>query len=426
MSLANLQEQRGRLVTQAREALEEIRSNTDDARATELETRHDTIMADLDRLDANIAREERVARAERQQDEAREARALAGRPPYQATEADASGSGEITYRDAFHAYLRSNLQGADPLTAEERSVLRAGYTTLPAEQRAQITTTNTAGGYTVPTDMLALLVRSMLMYGPMYDGGVAFEWMTENGHLTQIPTVNDTGNTGVAFTQGVTLTDTGSADVVFGQKTIGAWAFNTPWIRVSREMASDSILAVESLLASLLGERLGRMANAKLTTGAGTTEPLGIVTGASAGVTAASSTAIAADELFDMAHIIDPAYRGSDKFQWMFNDQTLKFIRKLKDGQGRYLWQMGDVRVNAPSMLLDHPYRVNQAMAGIATGNKSVLIGDFNKFMVRKVGAPLVGAISDKDFWPGYGMAGYIRFDSQVLDSAAIKVLAHP
>lgn len=426
MSLHELQEQRGRLVTQAREALDEIRANTDDARSTELETRHDAIMVDLDKLDAQIAREQRVATAERQQDEARETRARAGRPPYEATSVAASGSGEITYRDAFHAYLRSNLQDGDPLTPEQRSVLRGGYNALAPEERAQVTSTNTAGGYTVPTDMLAIIIRSMLMYGPMYDGSVAFEWMTENGHLTQIPTVNDTGNTGVAFTQGATLTDTGSADVTFGQKTIGAFAFNTPWIRVSREMAADSILAVESLLGSLLGERLGRLANAKLTTGAGTTEPLGIVTGASAGITAVLSTAIAPDELFDMAHIVDPAYRGSDKFNWMFNDQTLKFIRKLKDGQGRYLWQMGDVRTGAPSMLLDHPYRINQAMAGIGIGNKSVLIGDFNKYMVRKVGSPLVAAIQDKDFWPGYGMAGYIRFDSQVLDSAAIKVLLHP
>ncbi|MEP3951826.1 phage major capsid protein, partial [Parasphingorhabdus sp.] len=70
-------------------------------------------------------------------------------------------------------------------------------------------------------------------------------------------------------------------------------------------------------------------------------------------------------------------------------------------------------------------YSINQAMASLSDGaaSKVMLFGDLQKYIVRKVGAPLIGAISDKDFWPGFGVAGYIRFDGELSDTAAVKHL---
>ena len=64
MSLSTLNEKRGELVTQARAALDEITANTDESRTAELTERHDKIMTDFDKIEADIAREERVAKAE--------------------------------------------------------------------------------------------------------------------------------------------------------------------------------------------------------------------------------------------------------------------------------------------------------------------------------------------------------------------------
>jgi HK97 family phage major capsid protein len=108
----------------------------------------------------------------------------------------------------------------------------------------------------------------------------------------------------------------------------------------------------------------------------------------------------------------------------MFHDNILLAARKLKDGQGNYLWQMGDVKGGIPATFNNRLYSVNQAMpAAQATGAKIMLFGDFSKYFVRKVGAPIIGAIQDKDFWPGFGMAGFIRFDGELADTAAIKYL---
>jgi HK97 family phage major capsid protein len=106
----------------------------------------------------------------------------------------------------------------------------------------------------------------------------------------------------------------------------------------------------------------------------------------------------------------------------MMHDSTLKAIRKLKDGDGNYLWQMGDFQVGTPQNILGYPVVVNQDMAEIATGNKTVAFGDMSAYYVRKVGAPALYVARER-FAPDFGILGYIRFDGVLTDTAAIKVL---
>lgn len=415
-TIKELREQMARIATNARAKFDEVTAATDEARAAEVEREFDAMMAEHDKIGEKLERLQRLEAIEQRAAQDGDPR----RPVNGGVRHDPAKDGDaVSYRDAFHAYLRSAGNVA-ALSQEERAALTSGYASV--EHRAQ-TTTSTAGGYTIPTEMMNMLVKSMAAWGPMYDENVATVITTNSGATIQIPTVNDTSRSVVAHSQGVTLTDDGSADVTFGQKTLDAYAYNTKWLRVSKELADDSIFAMEQILADLLGEGLGRAANTQLTTGTGSSAPNGVVTASTLGKTAASATAITADEIIDLLHSVDPAYRMGPKVAFMFNDATLAVIRKLKDGQGNYLWQMGDVTAGAPGTLLGYRYHVNQAMPSIATGNKVVLFGDFSKYYVRKVGAPLVGAMQDKDFFPGYGVAGYIRFDGELVDTAAVKHL---
>lgn len=424
MTLAELQEKRGRLVTQAREALDEIKTNTDESRATELEGRHDAIMADFDKVEAQIAREQRTAEMERSIEEAAEREARERREARRpgAEPGEARMGGDMDYRTAFHEYLRAQGQRGE-MSAEARAVMDRGYS--PIELRAQ-TTTAAAGGYTVPQELANILVQSMLAWGPMYDPGVTTEIVTVGGGKITMPTVNDTTTAVVKHTEGTTLTDDGGSDVTFGEKQLDAYPFNTEWLRVSKELADDSIFAMETILGNLLGERLGRRANLELTVGDGTGDPNGVVTASSLGKTTNGTTAITADEIIDLVHSVDPAYRMGPRVRFMFNDSTLAAIRKLKDGQANYLWQMGNIQAGIPGTLLGYNYSINQAMASIpgsASASRVMVFGDFSKYYVRKVGQPLIGAIQDKDFWPGFGIAGYIRFDGELADTAAVKHL---
>jgi HK97 family phage major capsid protein len=418
MTLTELQEKRGRLVTEARAALDEIKKNTDEARAAELEARHDAIMADFDKVEKNIEREERQAAIEARFEQRRKERRPGSRSEDRASGSDAGD--ELSYRSVFYKFIAT---GADlaALEPEERAVLKAGVQ-LGEEYRAQSSATGSAGGYTVPTELADILIKSMKAFGPMYDPGVTTEINTTSGAVIQLPTIDDTSGTAYAHTQGADIVDDGSADAVFGQKQLEAYVYDTKFIKFSMELAQDSIFNIEALLGDLLGERLGRLANLQLTVGTGTSAPNGVATASTQGKVAASATAIASDEIIDLVHSVDAAYRQSPKVGFQFNDTTLSAIRKLKDGQGNYLWQMGDVTKGQPGALLGYRYDINQAVANIATGNRSMLFGDFSKYFVRKVGSPVIGVMRER-FWPNLGIAGYIRFDGELADTAAIKHL---
>jgi HK97 family phage major capsid protein len=146
------------------------------------------------------------------------------------------------------------------------------------------------------------------------------------------------------------------------------------------------------------------------------------VTASSLGITAAAVNAITADELLSFFHSVNAAYRRNPKCRFMMADSTLLAIRKLKDGQGNYLWQLGNIQIGQPDSLLGKPYSINDDMPAIATGNKAVLFGDFSRYWVRKVGAPLIGTVRER-FWPKIGLAGLIRYDGELMDAGAVKHL---
>jgi len=419
-TLTELHNQRGELVTQARAATDEITANTDDDRVKELEDRADKIFAELDALDAKSKREERAAQIEKEQEELRSQKRPKGKDGETRSE-DGDGNSQTDeqlqteYREAFDAFLRS---GCDPsaLDGEQRALLRRGH----QELRTQTAGTAAAGGYTVPITLANEIVKSMKDWGPMYDGEIVREITTGSGNEFDIPTNDDTANSASALAEGADLTDDNSGDLVLGQKRLDAYVDATPWVKISFELMQDSAFNLEAFIAEALGERLGRRANARLTTGSGVSQPNGIMTASSLGKTAASASAIAADELLDFFHSVNAAYRRSPKCRWTFADTTLLVLRKLKDGQGNYLWQMGDVRVDQPDTLLGKPYSINDDVAAIATGARVMAFGDFSRYWVRKVGSPLIGTVRER-FWPKIGLAGLIRFDGELVDSAAVK-----
>ena len=412
MTIKVLRERMAVLATEARAELDKITATTEPGVAKEIEARFDTIMGDHDKIKAQVERELRLSAAQKASE--------AGDPrrPNQSDAEDRGAAHDTPIAPEYRTVFAKAICGqTESMTAEERQVLKQGM----AEFRAQTGGTTTAGGFTVPTTLQAEIVRSMLAWGPMYDENLCTEILTSSGNAIKIPTVNDTAVTAVAHTEGTALTDTGAKDATFGQQSLDAFAFDTQFIRWSWELDLDSIFSMEQLLGSLLGERLGRIANSQLTIGTGTGAPNGIVTASALGKTAASVSAITSDEILEFVHSVDPAYRASPKSRIMFNDSTLLALRKLKDGQGNYLITeapdgSGRMRVGSVSV----PYSINQAMASIATGARVMAFGDFSKYYVRKVGSPIVGVLKER-FWPDMGIAGLIRFDGELADTAAVK-----
>lgn len=252
------------------------------------------------------------------------------------------------------------------------------------ENRAQSATVGALGGYLVPpASMAAAFEVAMLFYGGMMD--VAEVIRTDSGVPFEWPGVNDTGNSGRQIGENAAVTVT---DFVPSKDTWGAYKFTSDEVKVPYELLEDSAFDIPSIVGSMLGERIGRILNTKFTTGTGTATPYGIVNAATAGVTTASATAIKYDEVIDLIYSIDRAYRNAS-CSFMCNDDIVKYLRKLKDGTGNYLWTKA-TGPGEPDMIDQYPLVINNDMTGdtsgaLVTATTTLLFGQLNKYKIRMV-----------------------------------------
>lgn len=413
-TILEMREKQQKLVADARALLADIKDDTAEARVAELEGQHDAAMVEFDKIEARIAREEAA--------EAREKalNAADARRPGSDVRVDNPGQVEKTadekYADAFRSFLRG---GSSNLTVEERSVLKRDV-----EKRGESVGNQTQGGYLVPGIFMAELIKSLKAWGPMFSPGVTRMLTTSTGATLTFPTMNDTNNVGalIGENQQVSL-----QEVNFGTKSIDAYKYTSGVVLVSDELLQDSVMDVEAIVRDAMAERIGRIANLHLTTGDGASKPNGIVTAAGAGFTAGGASAITFDDLIELEHSVDPAYRIDPSSAWMFNDSTLKALRKVKDSFGNYIWQPANVQTGAPATILEYKYIINQAVASIGTTNKSVVFGAMNKYLVRMVAEFAIKRLVERYADYGQiGLIGFTRIDGELLDSAAVKVLTHP
>lgn len=420
MTPRELREQRARIITNAQSKLDEITDDTDEARAAEIEAEFDAMVTEAEALEARAARLDRLA--------ALQSSVADPDPRRPVADGEAEGrqedAAEPSYRDAFHAWLGAGGDMSE-MPVEARNVLRAQQ--LPPEVRQQVAGNAAAGGNLVPEEMRQELVKAMAIWGPMYDDDVAMVINTTGGASMPFPTVDDTANEADPQTaEGEGHADDASGDVTFGRGTLEDFMFKTPWVNWSLELSTGSFTNIESVLNQLLGERLGRSANRQLTTGSGVGAPQGFLTGSSFGKTAASSTTVTSDEIMDLIHSVDQAYRQSPKAGLQFNDNTLLALHKLKDGQGNYLLNQANTTESILRIgQVAARYRINQAMPNMASGARSMAYGDFSRYFVRKIGAPIIGVLQDKSNWPNYSIAGYVRLDGILADTTAIRHLVH-
>lgn len=407
-NLKKLREQHAKLVTEARGILDGGDLNSDK------EQQFDALMADADKLSERIEREQKLTDAERRK--AAEIAEVADRTDRSKHEIEDS---EENYQRAFRDYLRHGMEGVGE---DYRGLFMARKNQV--DTRAQSVTGGSPvglyGGYTVAEGFFNELESAMKAFGGMLN--VARTITTSTGADLPMPTSDDTSNKGAILGENKPITE---QDVMFSQTVLGAHKYTSKLIRVPYELLQDSAFNMESFIAERAGERLGRILNEHFTTGNGTTQPEGVVTGASLGVTGSGTSGITYNDLIDLEHSVDPAYRNNARF--MFNDSTLKVLRKLKDSEGRPLWQPSLLQ-GVASTLNGRPYEVNQDMADIGLSAKSILFGDFSHYFVRRVRDFTLVRLNERyadNLQVGFFV--YCRFDGKLKDAgqAPIKYLQH-
>lgn len=261
------------------------------------------------------------------------------------------------------------------LKGETRSLVLSG-----AESRVQVKGTTTAGGHTVPTSFYDQLVEHLIEVSGVMQAGPTI-LRTTSGENLQIPKTTAHGTAAIT-SENSAIT---ASDSTFGQATLGAYKYGR-LVQVSRELVEDTAVDLLGYLARDCGRSVGNAFGAHAVTGTGSSQPAGVVTGSTAGVTGAASVAgvFTADNLIDLYYSVISPYRASSSCAWLMRDATIANIRKLKDNDNQYLWQPSLV-VGAPETLLGKPIYTDPNVAAVAATAKSVLFGDMSTYFVRMV-----------------------------------------
>lgn len=280
------------------------------------------------------------------------------------------------------------------------------------ERRALSTITGAAGGVLIPEGFTNRLEIALLQWGSVKT--LAETIRTSEGNALPWPSMDDTGNEGALLAENSTVSE---QDVAFKGIVLNAYKYESKAIKVPSELMQDSAFNLPSLIGKALGERLARIQNRHLTVGDGNSKAHGVVTDATVGKTTSSTTAFTYDEIMDLFHSVDPAYREAG--QWMMNDTVLLALKKLKDGEGNYLWRSGDLSKGVPDTIENKPYSVNQHMASsIVASAKILLFGDFSSYKVREVNMVSLKRLDELYAAADQvGFMAFMRFDGALLDA---------
>jgi HK97 family phage major capsid protein len=378
MTLKDLQEKRAKIAAEMK-AMHEAAEKAERGFTTDEDAKWIAADSEIEALDAQIKRSQRVAGlGATVPTELRAAGRLAGKPD-EKTEGDEVRAEE---KRVFEKMIRHGVAELEP---EERTLMLSKRDTSQ-EARALSGAAGNTGAYTVPQDFRDQLEIALKAYGGML--GVSDIMTTDTGAVLPMPTFNYTGVLATIVGEGVT----GGTDssTPFGIANLGAFTYRTPILPISYELLQDSAFGSDYIVNALSGS-IGRALNAHFTNGTGTGQPRGIMLDAVSGKVGLTgqTVGIIYDDLVDLVHSIDPAYRNSGGAKMMMHDSSLKVIRKMKDSQGRPIYLPGyDGLAGAMSdQVMGFDAVINQDMPVMAANAKSIIFGQLGKYKARQVRA---------------------------------------
>ena len=374
----------------------ETHKNSNGALSVEDDATYSKMEKEFDELTASITRAQRRANMEMEMNKPVNA-PITAKPMVMTEPEESTGRSSKGYKKNFWNAMRRK-----QMTPEMVNALQIG--------------TDSEGGYLVPDEYEKTLVEALEEENIFRK--LAHVISTSSGDR-KIPVVASKGSASWVDEEG-TIPD---SDDAFNQVSIGAYKLGT-LIKVSNELLNDSVFNLESYISKEFARRIGSKEEDAFFNGNGTGKPVGIFNatgGAEVGVTAASATAITADEIIDLFYSLKAPYRKNAV--WILNDATIKAIRKLKDNNGNYLWQPS-LTAGTPDTILGRPVYTSSYVPTIAAGAKTIAFGDFSYYWI----ADRAGRNFKKltELYAANDQTGFVatqRVDGKLILPEAIKVL---
>lgn len=374
------QEVRANLTEQIRDVIEGAEADKRGLDAAELEK--------IDRIESDIRRSDEAIAVATRNEERRNEAAEAARGFTPAEERSDTA-------DIFRAMYRGEVRGHEFMpNAEKRATLVGSANTVPVDFLEQV----------------YLLARQV---GPMLD--VSDVIQRSSGNDLRIP-IMTAYSSAAQVAEGAAISD---SEPTFSSVLLQP--FKQAFIvKIANELLDDAGFNIQATIAEQAGNAIGTQVNSLATVGTGSSETEGVVVASGLGVTAASASAITADELIELAYSTDGAVRRLPGAGFMANGSTIAAIRKLKDGSGAYIY---DPQVGGPDRLLGYEMTENVAMADIATDEKTVLFGHFPSYKLVTTGLE-VATSTDAYFANDVTAYRFVyRFDGKLTHAGHVKHL---
>lgn len=267
-----------------------------------------------------------------------------------------------------------------------RDYLRYGQGAIgPEHFRALQADSDTAGGYLVlPLQMANRIIQAM--DNEVFIRPLATVYSMPKAESLGVPVLdNDVSDPTWTAEVGTVGEDT---NMSFGRRELTPTAI-ARLIKVSNKLLRAGSIDAEQLVTSRLAYKFSVVQEYNFLLGDGSNKPMGVFTAAAAGFgistsrdvsTGNTTTAIAFDGLIEAFYSLKAQYRK--KATWIFHRDAVKKIRKIKDGDGNYIWQLG-IAVDKPPTILGRPYEESEYCPNTFTAGQYVgIVGDFSNYWI--------------------------------------------
>lgn len=384
MTIAELNAKKAKVWNDAKDFLEKNRDENGIV-SEENGAIYDDMLKTIDKLENEVSRMNEMEKREMAMNEP------TTEPIINTVKMDSKATGRASdeYKKAFNTYIRTK-RASDALQEDTAS----------------------EGGYLVPVEFERVLYKARDKVDPIFAlaGKISLGSATKN-----VPYVASEGAAALIAEEGTY----GDTDDSFGQVVFHAYKFGRI-CKASEELIADSAFSIEGHLAESFGRAIGKAEAGYFWTGTGTNQPQGVLTGASVGVTTAANNKITADELIDLYYSVPEQYRANAV--WVFNDATVKEIRKLKDGNGNYLWIPG--LQGQPDTLMGKPLHTSTNIDTIASSKIVGCFGDLSLYKIADRSGFEFRVLNELYAANGQvGFRGTGRTDGRLIISEGIKTL---
>ena len=359
---------------------------------------YDKMEADIQDYTAQIERMERQGKIDAQMS-AWNGSPLIGAPGAGAKRPEAkTGIASENYAEDYNLYLRGKALVHNVMS---EGVDANGGFLVPTEFEKQIVTALDENN--VIRSVANVIKTAAERKIPVAASHVAAQWTAENGAYTE-------------------------SNPTFAQKAIDAYK-ETALAKVSIELLQDSMFSVEAYLANEFGRAFGILEEEAFCVGTGTGQPTGIFNaydddapvGGEINVITGTPGAVKGDDLISLVYALKAPYRKNAKF--LMKDSSVAEIRKLKDGNGVYMWQPS-LQAGQPDKLLGYDLLTSAYAPEIAANALPVAFGDFHSYWISDRSGITIQRLNE--LYSANGQVGFIatkRCDGKTILHEGIQLL---